>query len=118
MKTIFKFFKTLLYSIWPTLAGFCIAGDIHCIIRNIRAINTGSGWNVVLSFVLVVMEITLAIILLYELGWHQINSKNWVEYKKAIDAQTTDSSSCDCETSNEATDTSSDAKSKSKRKKS
>lgn len=118
MKIIINFFKTLLYSIWPALAGGCIVSSMYYIIKNIQAINTGSGWTVVLSFVLALIETVLTIILLYELGTIQLNSNQWVAYKKAIATQTIDGSSEDCESSDEATDISSDKGSKSKCKKS
>ena len=115
MKKIINILKTFLYSIWPALAGGCIVWDVHYIIKNIQAISTGSGWAVVLYFVLATIEAILAIVLLYELGTIQINSNQWVAYKKAITAQTIDSSPCECETSDEAADTSSDTKSKHKK---
>ena len=118
MKKIFHFLKTLLFSLWAAIAGACIVWDTHYIIKNIRAIGTSSGWSVVWSFVLAVIEIILMLFLLYELGTIQLNANKWIAHKRELDAQTTDSSSCDCETSNEATDTSSETKSKGKRKKS
>lgn len=105
MKKILNFFKTLLFGIMPSIAGGCIVWDVHYIIKNIQAISTGSGWSVVLYFVLATIEAILAIILLYELGTIQLNSNKWIAHKKEQDAQTIDSSSCDCETSNEAADT-------------
>lgn len=118
MKKILHFFKTLLFSLWAAIAGACVVWDIHYIIKNVQAISSGSGWSVVLSFILAFIEIILVLILLYELGTIQLNSNKWVAHKKELDAQTIDSSLCDCETSDEATNTSSDTKSKSKRKKS
>lgn len=118
MKKILHFLKTLLFSLWAAIAGGCIIWYIHLIIKNIRAISTSSGWSVVWSFVIAVIEIILALFLLYDLGTIQLNSNKWVAHKKELDAQTIDSSSCDCETSSEATDTSSETKSKGKRKKS
>ena len=106
MKKILNFFKALLYSFWPALAGLCIVMDVRYIIKNIQAINTGSGWSVVWSFVMAAIEVFLVIVLLYELGLHQINSRNWIAYKKELDAQTIDSSSEDSETSDETADTS------------
>lgn len=111
MKKIFNFFKTLLYSIWLALAGGCIVLSIYYIIKNIQAINTESGWAVVLSFVLAFIETILAIILLYELGTVQLNSNKWIAHKKEITTQTINNSPEDCEISNESTDTSSDKKS-------
>lgn len=118
MKKIIKFLKTLVYGIIPAIAGGLIALDIMYIINNIKSINTGSGWTVVLSFVLALIETVLTIILLYELGTIQLNSNQWVAYKKAIATQTIDGSSEDCESSDEATDISSDKGSNSKCKKS
>ena len=118
MKKIFHFLKTLLFSLWAAIAGACVVWNTYHIIKNICAIGTSSGWSVVWSFVLAVIEIVLVFFLLYELGTIQLNSNKWVAHKKELDTQTTDSSSCDCETSHEATDTSSETKSKGKRKKS
>ena len=121
MKKIVNFFKALLYGIMPAIAGGCIVLDVVYAARNIKMIGVVSGWNVVLHFVLAVTEIFLAIALLYELGGHQINSRNWTKHVKSIQEESADtisSSTSDCETSNETTDTSSETKSKSKRKKS
>ena len=121
MKKVLNFLKTLLYGIMPAIAGGLITTTILLIVKNIRAINTQSSWVAVLYFVIAAVEVFLAIDLLYNLGKLQINSNNWIAYQKhkeSEDTQTIDSSSCDCETSNEATDASSDTKSKGKRKKS
>ena len=118
MKKIINFLKTLLYSIWPTVAGGCIIMNVYHLIKNIQAINTGSGWAVVLSFVLAFMETVLTVMLLYELGTIQLNSNKWMAHKKEIAAQTINDSPEDCETSNESTDISSDKESNNKRKKS
>jgi hypothetical protein len=111
MKKIFNFLKTLLYSIWSAIAGGCIVLNVYYIIKNIQAINTGSGWTVVLSFVLALMETIITVILLYELGTIQLNSNQWIAYKKTIATQTIDGSPEDYESSDEATDISSDKKS-------
>lgn len=118
MKKIFNFLKTLLYGILPAISGGLITLAIIYTINNIKSINTGSGWSVVLSFVLAFIEIILVLILLYELGTIQLNSNKWVAHKKELNTQTIDSSTSDNETSGEAINTSSDTKSKSKRKKS
>ena len=107
MKKIFHFLKTLLFSLWAAIAGACVVWGTHYIIKNIRAISTLSGWSVVWSFMLAVIEIVLVLFLLYELGTIQLNSNKWIAHKKEQDAQTIDSSSEDSETSDEATDTSS-----------
>lgn len=118
MKKIFNFLKTLLYGILPAISGGSIALAIIYIINNIKSINTGSGWSVVGYFTTAIIELILAVYLLYELGVIHLNSNKWIAHKKEQDAQTIDSSSEDSETSNEATDTSSETKSKGKRKKS
>lgn len=118
MKQIINFLKTLVYGIIPAIAGGLIALDIMYISNNIKSINTGSGWSVVLSFVLALMETILAVILLYELGTIQLNSNQWIAYKKEITTQTIDSGTSDNKTSDETTDISSDKKSNSKHKKS
>ena len=107
MKKIINILKTLLYGIWPALAGGCIAMDVYFFIRNIQNITTHSGWIVIYYFILAVVELTLALILLYECGEVQSNSKKWlayIKYKKPDEADTIDGSSDDCETSDEAAD--------------
>lgn len=118
MKKIINFLKTLVCGIMPAIAGGLIVLDVIYIINNIKLINTGSGWSVVLYFVLAVIESILAVCLLYELGVIQMNSKQWVKYNKANAANTIAGSSEDNETSDEATDTSFGNQSNSKRKKS
>jgi hypothetical protein len=103
MKKVFNFLKTLLNGSLPAIAGGLIAFDIIFIINNIQKIAAGSGWPVVQYFVLALTEAFLLICMWYELGVISTNSKNWIKYKRSLDAQTIDSSSCDCETSNEAT---------------
>ena len=105
MKKILNFFKTLLFGIMPSIAGGCIVLSVCYIIKNIQAITTGSGWHVVHFFVVAVIETILSVALIYELGELQINANNWKAYKRSQAAQTIDSSSCDCETSDEAADT-------------
>lgn len=111
MKKIFNFLKTLLYGIIPALVGGCIVLDVYYIIKNIQRITVGSGWEVVLYFALGVTELFLAVTLLFGLG-------SLVKNNAAESADNIDSSTSDCETSDEATNTSSDTKSKSKCKKS
>ena len=101
MKKIINVLKTFLYSIWSAIAGGCIVLNVYHIINNIQKINTGSGWAVVLSFVLALVETILTIILLYELGTIQLNSNQWVVYKKAIASQAIDGSPEDCGPSDE-----------------
>lgn len=104
MKKIFNFLKTLLYGILPAISGCSITLAIMYIINNIKSINTGSGWSVVLSFVLALMETILAVYLLYELGVIQLNSKKWIAHKQEETANNIESSSSDCETSDETAD--------------
>ena len=119
MKKIINCLKTLVYGILPAISGGLIALDIMYIINNIKSINTGAGWSVVLSFVLALTETILAVCLLYDLGTIQLNSNKWVAHKKEIATQTiNDSSTSDNETSDEAADVSSNKKSNSKHKKS
>ena len=115
---IFNFLKTLLLGVIPAIAGGMITLDVLYIINHIRHIGAGSGWNAVFHFSLALIEFILAVILLYDLGGLQDKANKWIQYKKTQTADNTDSSSCDCETSNEATDTFSETKSKGKRKKS
>lgn len=119
MKKVLNFLKTLLYGIMPAIAGGLITTTILLIVKNIRAINIQSSWVAVLYFVIAVVEVLLAIDLLYNLGKLQINSNNWIAYQKHKEPEDTDnkdSSSSDQETSGETTDTSSETKSKGKRK--
>ena len=118
MKKILNFLKTLLYGILPAISGGLIALDIMYIINNIKLINSGSGWSAVWHFTMATIELILAACLLYELGVIQLNSKKWIAHKKEETVNNIDSSSSDCETSDEATDTSFNTKSKSKHKKS
>ena len=123
MKKVLNFLKTLLFGIMPAIAGGLITTTILLIVKNIRAINVQSSWVAVLYFVIAVVEVFLAIDLLYNLGKLQINSNNWITYmkhKESKDTDNKDSSSLDQETSGETTDTSSEAivTGKGKRKKS
>lgn len=121
MKKIFNLLKTFLSGILPTIAGGLAIIDITYAIRNIQKVTAGSGWYVVYFFLLAVIELILGIILIYDLGEIQLNAKRWKKYLKSKEEEIVnniDSSSCDCETSNEATGTSSETKSKGKRKKS
>lgn len=118
MKKIFNFLKILLYGILPAISGGLIALDIMYIINNIKSINTGSGWSAIGYFTTATIELILAVCLLYELGVIQLNSKKWIAHKKEETVNNINSSSSDCETSDETTNTSSETKSKGKRKKS
>ena len=117
MKRIFNLLKMLLSGVVPAVAGGIIVCGIWRAAINMMSIAYESGWSVVLSFVLAVLELILVVLILYKLGNIQHNSKKWIAHKKAEAAQNNNSSSSDCETSGEATDTSSDTKSKSRRKK-
>lgn len=118
MKKIINFFKTLIYGIMPAITGGLLVLNTIYIIHNIKSISTGTGWSVVLYFVMATIELILAVCLLYELGVTQINTNKWVKYNKEIAAHTIDSGTSDNETSDKATDISSDKKSNSKHKKS
>lgn len=118
MKKIWNFIVMFLRGIIPAMAGHMVVVDVYFVVRNIIAITTSSGWNVVYYFCMAVLEIILALALLCELGRHDANSNNWTKYKKAQAADNIDSSSEDSETSDEATDTSSNAQPRGKRKKS
>lgn len=121
MKKILNFLKTLLYGIMPAIAGGLIILNVLCIVNNIRDINTQSSWMAILSFVITVIEVLLAIDLLYNLGKLQINSNNWIvnqKYTKSEDIDNKNNSSSDQETSGELADTSSEVKNKGKHKKS
>ena len=107
MKKIINILKTLLYGIWPALAGGCIAMDVYYFIRNIQNITTHSSWIVIYYFILAAAELFLAIALLYECGKMQLNAKKWLaytQYKELDEADNIDGSSDDCETSDEAAD--------------
>lgn len=115
MKKILNFLKTLLYGIMPAVAGGLIVLSALCIIDNIRDINTQSSWMAILSFVITVVEILLAIDLLYNLGKLQINSNNWIadqKHTESEDIDNKDNSSSDRETSGELVEASSEVKSK------
>ena len=104
MKKIFNFLKTLIRGILPAISGAAVIAGIYYVIRNIQTITTGSGWSVVLSFVLAVVETILCVALLYELGTMNINAKQWNSHKCKEAADTIDGSSDDNETSDEAAD--------------
>lgn len=118
MKKIINFLKTLVYGILPAISGGLIVLNTIYIIHNIKSISTGTGWSVVLFFILATIEIVLAVCLLYGLGITQVNANKWIAYKKEITTQTIDSSASDNETSDKATDVSSNKKSNNKHKKS
>ena len=97
--------KSLYYGVLPMLLGGCSTLAIYYTVQNIEKITTGSGWPVVYNFVFALCEIALAIIALYELGEINMSAKNWkqyIKYKKIDEADAIDSSSDDCETSDEA----------------
>jgi hypothetical protein len=102
----------------PTLSGAMVMVDLHYAYRNIMAISTSTGWSAASHSIFALMEIIIAVILIYELGIIYTHANNWNKYNQLQKDNTIDSSSCDCETSDEAADTSSDTKSKGKRKKS
>ena len=77
---IINFFKMLWYGIVPAIAGGCITMDVMHAIRNARQIMESSGWIVVYHFLLMVAEIILAVLLLYELGVVNYNSNNWKKH--------------------------------------
>ena len=108
MKKLFNIIKTLISGILPAMSGGLIALGVMYIIQNVHKIAETSGWPVVKYFLLATVELILALMLLYELGVIMINAKKWTKYKREISADTIDSSSEDCETSDESTDTSPD----------
>lgn len=118
MKKIFNFLKTLLYGILPAISGGLITLAIIYTINNIKSINTGSGWSVVWCFTIAIIELILAICLLYELGVIHLNSNKWIAHKREETTDNIDSISADCETFDEATNSSPDKTSNNKRKKS
>ena len=85
-----------------------IGCDVYYVITHLKLITSGSGWSVVWHFLIAVLEITLLIMLWYELGTICLNARKWNLYKKEISADTIDSSLEDCETSDESTDISPD----------
>lgn len=91
MKKIINFFITLAYGIIPAIAGGAIALDVYWIVRHIQMITTGSGWTVVYHFALGIIELLLAITLLYDLGSLNMFAVNW---KKHLKNNTSDST-CD-----------------------
>lgn len=103
MKLILNYLKALLFGIMPAVAGGLITMNIIYIVKNIAIIGSGSGWDVVLCFVLALVELVLSVMLLHELGELQMNSNKWNAYKKAEAKNNKDSSSYD-ETSDEAAD--------------
>lgn len=107
MKKILNFFKTLLSGVLPALLGSFVCLEVWYIYNNIVKITTGNGWSVVLYFIFAVIEFILVIIALYEMGELVINAKRWKKYLKSKEEEivnATDSSSDDCETSDEAAD--------------
>ena len=81
--------------------------DVYLFIRNIQNITTHSSWIVIYYFILAVVELTLALILLYQCGEVQFDAKKWrayTKYKELDEADNIDGSSDDCETSDEAAD--------------
>lgn len=114
MKAFLKFFRNMMIGIPVACIGASIAISIRYIVDNFIDISTGSGWSVVLSFILVLLEICLVCILLHDAGTIWLNARKWTRYKRNEDANTTNGSSEDSETSNEAAGTSSKAKRHSK----
>lgn len=93
MKRILNYLKALLFGIMPAVAGGLITMDVIYIVKNIKIISSGSGWDVVLCFVLALMELVLVIMLLHELGELQLNANKWKAYKKAEAENNKDSGS-------------------------
>ena len=116
MKKIFNFLKTLLYGILPAISGSLITLTIMYIINNIKLINTGSGWSVVIYFTLAIIELILGVCLLYELGVVKLNSNKWIAHKREEAANNIESNSSDCETSDETADNNREPKKRSKKK--
>lgn len=106
MKKILNILKTFVHGLGPACTGGLVAFDAIYCVNNIVEITTHavSGWNVVLNFILAILEFVLMILLIYELGIMSQNSNNWIAYNKAQAAQTIDSSSEECETSDETAD--------------
>ena len=105
MKRILNVLKMLLYGITPAVAGGLIVMDVLYVINNVRQIATGSGWPVVMYFILGSIEAILVVMLLYELGKLRYNAKKWTTYNKSEAANNIDSSSDENETTDEAADT-------------
>ena len=82
MKKLLNFLRALVSGIMPAIGGGLITMGIFYIIQNIRYITTGSGWPVVMSFIWIVIEFTLCIIMLCQLGTTQINANNWTALMK------------------------------------
>lgn len=107
MKKLWNLFKTFMNGWLPALSGAMVMMDLWYAYCNIKHIPTATGWSAASYSILALAEIVIAVILIYELGIMHTNTNNWNEYNQSISENTIDSSSCDCETSNEAADTSS-----------
>lgn len=107
IKKIFNFLKMLACGIMPAIDGALVATGIVYIIRNICSISSKSGWIAILHFILALIELTLATIILYNLGVTNDNSNKWCKHKKEVAGNIINGSSEENETSDEAADTSS-----------
>lgn len=107
MKRFFNIIKTLIFGIFPTIAGGAIVVDIIYIVKNIQKITETSGWPVVYYFLVATAELIIVVMLWYELGIMASNSKQWIKHKHETAAYNIDSTSpdCpDCEETDEAAD--------------
>ena len=90
----------------PALDGVCIALGAWYMYHNIIDITNGTGWPVILNFILAVIEFILIVILLYELGVIASSAKSWIKYLKNKQEEITDTiddDSPDCDASDETT---------------
>ena len=104
---ILKILKTLVNGFLPACLGGSIVISVWYLYNNIVNITVGHGWSVILSFILGISELILTILLLYELGEIAVSAKKWTQYLKDKQEQNEDtinSSTSDCETSDEAAD--------------
>jgi uncharacterized protein HemY len=81
IKKILSLFKTVLAGIWSAILGACIVGDAIMLIDCIKKITNGSGWSVVISFILSVCHVILILGFLRCLGRNAIDAKMWKAYK-------------------------------------
>lgn len=115
---LLTFFVRILLGILPALQGTLAIYDLQKAITYIRIVGSAAGWQAVQYGLYALVYIAFMIWFTYDLGRDFHHAINWRVYRREQVADTIDSGTSDCETSDEAADTSSDIKSKGKRKKS
>lgn len=102
MKKVITFLKNVILGIMPTLLGVFVGIGVYYIFQNITNITKGSGWSVVLYFILASVECVLVILAMYILGKTKSNSNKWIKHTKEVSEDTINGGSDESKTSDDA----------------